>query len=228
MPMSTHLWSKIQAAGVKPNITTLEQYEEVVILGLIRARLQAQFEPNANPDATIISAYHQLIFEQVYPWAGQFRGFGELTVVGGAVGAEWDRIGRELEMLKLQTAELLAQARSEGDILQALAFAHVRFERIHPFRDGNGRVGRVLLDGQLNATLGLKVRPRLEREQYLAALRTCQQGELTEMVTLLGQREGISYEERRYAAPFRLAPFMADGVERSLDDDLSRSRLGVR
>lgn len=99
---------------------------------------------------------------------------------------------------------------------------------LEKFRDGNGRVGRVLLDGQLNATLGPKVRPLLEREPYLAALRVAQQGELADMMTLLAQREGISYEERHYVAPFRLAPFMSDGVERSFEEDLSRSRTGVR
>ena len=226
--MSTHLWSKIQAVGVSPNITTLEKYEEIVTLGLVRARLQARAEPTVNPDAAVIADYHRLIFEHVYPWAGQFRKLGELTVVGGAVGAEWDRIGRELDMLNWQAGELLAQARSEGGFLQSLAFTHVRFERIHPFRDGNGRVGRVLLDGQLNATLGPKVRPLLDRERYLAALRVAQRGELADMVTLLAQREGISYEERHYEAPFRLAPFMSDGIERSFEADMLRSRLGAR
>ncbi|PYJ81356.1 MAG: hypothetical protein DME22_21335 [Verrucomicrobia bacterium] len=225
--MSTHLWSKIQAVGVSPNITTLEKYEEIVTLGLIRARLQARAEPIVNPAAAVVADYHRLIFENVYPWAGQFRKLGELSVVGGAVGAEWDRIGRELDMLNWQAGELLAQARSEGDFLQSLAFTHVRFERIHPFRDGNGRVGRVLLDGQLNATLGPKVRPLLDRERYLAALRVAQQGELADMVNLLAQREGIRYEERHYVAPFRLAPFMSDGIERSFEGDLLRSRLGA-
>ena len=176
----------------------------------------------------VIADYHRLIFEHVYPWAGQFRKLGELTVVGGAVGAEWDRIGRELDMLNWQAGELLAQARSEGGFLQSLAFTHVRFERIHPFRDGNGRVGRVLLDCQLNATLGPKVRPLLDRERYFAALKVAKQGELSDMVNLLAQREGISYEQRRYVAPFRLAPFMSDGIERSFEADMLRSRLGAR
>ena len=33
-----------------------------------------------------------------------------------------------------------------GDILKAAAYFHVRFEYIHPFADGNGRVGRTLLN----------------------------------------------------------------------------------
>ncbi|MCL2151980.1 MAG: Fic family protein [Oscillospiraceae bacterium] len=35
---------------------------------------------------------------------------------------------------------------ADGDILTAAAYFHARFEHIHPFADGNGRVGRTLLN----------------------------------------------------------------------------------
>jgi fido (protein-threonine AMPylation protein) len=227
MPMSTHLWSKIRAFGLSPAITSLDHYEERVTIGLIRARLQAQAQPVINPNSTTMARYHRFIFEEVYPWAGQFRGIGELSVVDGTVGAEWDRIDRELEMLHWQTGQLLSQVRSDRDAIRALAFAHVRFERVHPFRDGNGRVGRVLLDGQLNAALGFKQRPLLDRERYLAALHAAQRGGLAQVVDLIAEREGMGQEERHFEAPYRLAPFMVDGVERSLEQDLARSRSAV-
>lgn len=38
---------------------------------------------------------------------------------------------------------------SRDDAVKALARDHIRFERIHPFHDGNGRTGRMVLNQQL-------------------------------------------------------------------------------
>ena len=49
-------------------------------------------------------------------------------------------------------AELLrreAVVASPGDVLETAAWLHWRFVQIHPFLDGNGRVGRLLLNAYL-------------------------------------------------------------------------------
>lgn len=61
------------------------------------------------------------------------------------VGSPWSRVPNE-------TRELLEWINSAGSELPALfssAILHLRFVEIHPFRDGNGRVGRALAIWQL-------------------------------------------------------------------------------
>ena len=41
--------------------------------------------------------------------------------------------------------EKFLHTRSRGPILVRAALAHVQFETIHPFLDGNGHVGRLLI-----------------------------------------------------------------------------------
>ncbi|WP_044560953.1 Fic family protein [Azospirillum sp. B4] len=65
------------------------------------------------------------------------------------------------------------------DVLIRMAVAHSHFEAVHPFRDGNGRVGRLLLplmmaaDGQVPLYLS----PGIEahKDRYFASLKAAQQ-----------------------------------------------------
>ena len=55
-------------------------------------------------------------------------------------------VGYAVENVKNDMTELIAEVNEykEKDVLKAAAYLHARFEYIHPFVDGNGRVGRTL------------------------------------------------------------------------------------
>jgi Fic family protein len=85
--------------------------------------------------------------------------------------------------------ELISWYRANAKKLHPFELAvllHTRFELIHPFVDGNGRVGRALLNfileraGYPTMYLGLS-----ERKEYLDAIRPADDGDFNPIVTML-------------------------------------------
>jgi Fic family protein len=65
----------------------------------------------------------------------------------------------------------LHQVAADVPVLVHLALSHYQFEAIHPFRDGNGRVGRLLIPLTL-CTQGRLEQPLLYMSAYFEAYRT--------------------------------------------------------
>jgi len=99
----------------------------------------------------LIKAIHKIVFKNSKPFAGKLRKKGEEVVVmdskrnivhEGAPQARINHLLRELTDWYKKNKD-----KYPGLVLGAVA--HNQFENIHPFRDGNGRVGRILLNNIL-------------------------------------------------------------------------------
>ncbi len=91
---------------------------------------------------------HQIIFKNSKNFAGQFRKPGEEVAVINRLGEiihEGAPQSRVLYLLN-RLIEWYDKNKKKYPGLILAAVFHNQFENIHPFRDGNGRVGRILLN----------------------------------------------------------------------------------
>ena len=76
--------------------------------------------------------------------AGRFRKEGEYVRVGAHVAPAPEHVVRMIEVLLHEY-----KTNHDANIFAKIAHFHLQFETIHPFCDGNGRIGRVLINLQL-------------------------------------------------------------------------------
>jgi len=112
----------------------------------------------------------------------------------------------------LADAQALSGA-DESGIAEELAKLHARFEQIHPFLDGNGRAGRLVLN-LLLVRLGFPpaVIYKKDRSRYLAALRRADAGDpgpLGEFLARAVLDNLYKFVVPAIAGPARLVPLPA-------------------
>lgn len=114
---------------------------------------------------------------------GSFREHEIRPFPGGMVPVTWPLVPAEIETW-LGRVNLL-DSEFPG-FPEALAEAHCRFEQIHPFLDGNGRAGRLLLNLVL-VRLGYPpaIVYKRDRTKYLEALRRADAGDHGPLAELL-------------------------------------------
>lgn len=118
---------------------------EAELYALVQPKLMGMYTKDHRFTAADICAIHQSWLVEVYAWAGQYR---QVNVSKDdfdfAMAQHVPRLMQEFEEgpLRQYTPCLFI---TDEEIVTALAVVHTELMLIHPFREGNGRAGRLLV-----------------------------------------------------------------------------------
>lgn len=122
-----------------------ENEEEIETKGVAKA---VEYIRNTEEDLSerLLLKLHELSFKGSKPFAGKFR---DVNVVVRNSRGDIIHSGVPKEELKDYLKDFIGWYKENKNSFKPLTLAailHNQFERIHPFQDGNGRVGRLLLN----------------------------------------------------------------------------------
>jgi Fic family protein len=227
-----------QGTGAMPaDVRVTRYYVEALALGLERIRIGGR----AVLDLALIHELHASLmrdetvhlpigaYRENQVWIGSTRRIEDATFVPAPPSyVQGCMEEMEASMLKYTARE---EEQAELTVLAQLAIVHAQFETIHPYHDGNGRTGRLLIPLILAAEAypPLYVSGALLRakSEYYAALASIQiQGEWSPWLKLLGDAvvescdEAVSIAEDLLALAERweqeLRSYRADSASRRL------------
>lgn len=119
---------------------------ELELLGQLYDSLLLDELPEQAITVAMLKGWHRRWLGNVYAWAGQERSV-TMSKDGFpfAAAPQIPRLLSEFEKLYLSTSTP-CQGLTDKELIEAIAITHVEFILIHPFREGNGRLSRLLAD----------------------------------------------------------------------------------
>lgn len=184
---------------------TYSEVAEIIALSVARTieSIVGQYPEDIHITPEWICRIHHDIAAGLFPdWAGNFR------TVNVQVGTHTPPPFYEVPVFMRLYCEDLAirlssapEEMSLEEIAETLAFADWRFQWIHPFKDFNGRVGRIILSALL---FSLRLPPAetasvetKEKKRYLTALRTADIGDMSDLTGIWIERLIIATKAKR-------------------------------
>ena len=172
----------------KLGLTEKNLINEYEAKGIAAAELFVFGLDSDTPFSTqLILEIHTIAFTELYDWAGKWR--TTQVVVGQLIPSEPTQVLQRMYQFIDTLNFKIYNSTSLQEHLETLTFAHYEFVRVHPFNNGNGRTGRILMN--LVALkfgyrpLELYHREGDSRKIYIDAMKSADKGNFEPLTSLI-------------------------------------------
>ena len=155
-----------------------------------RKAFNTLLEADRKITTELIKKYNKYIMENLHDLNGKFK-----TTQNLILGAEFEPIKPYLVPFEIEDwcdnlSYRLENAKTNEEKVEIIMNQHIKFEKIHPFNDGNGRTGRLLIiHSCLKEGLEPIIIPKEEKGKYINLLACENLKELTKWALLLQEKE---------------------------------------
>ena len=175
-----------------------------------------------------VRAIHQLAMEQVWdvaphPLAGSDEGPGSLrrhnikAFPGGMRPPDWTDVHPQVTSWVDRANRL---TKDDAEVPPQIAALHAEFERIHPFLDGNGRTGRLVMNLLLlRRGFPPAIIRKRDRNRYLAYLRKADAGDVGPLGELIAR--ALMDVLLRFVVPATAGPAQLVPIQALADEELT-------
>ena len=164
-------------------------------------------------DVEVILFLHKMLLSNIRDdVAGRFRNNDEWVKVGNYIAPDPKLVGSKMDELLIRYRSISAE-----NIIRKIALLHLTFENIHPFVDGNGRIGRVINNYMLIREGYVPINIKfIDRKLYYNAFNEFDKnGKTSIMEEIVGKALTNSYHKRlAYLEQKEIIP-LADYAKRS-------------
>lgn len=155
-----------------------------------RKAFNTLLEADRKITTELIKKYNKYIMENLHDLNGKFK-----TTQNLILGAEFEPtkpylVPFEIEDWCNNLSYRLDNAKTNEEKVEIIMDQHIKFEKIHPFNDGNGRTGRLLIiHSCLKEDLEPIIIPKGEKGKYINLLASENLKELTKWALQLQEKE---------------------------------------
>jgi len=144
-------------------------------------------ESETEISTQLLLEIHNIAFSELYEWAGSWR--TTIVTVGQFTPPEPSKVLQLMYQFIENLNFKVNHAKTQQDHIDCLTFAHYEFIRIHPFNNGNGRTGRILMN-IIALKFGYKPLELYHREGdsrriYIEAMKLADNGNSEPLTTLI-------------------------------------------